>query len=202
MCLFLFPWKFSCTLRTYYACSSCIIAHLPGPHHHSSEALTSPCDCSSYPVPVCTKAGQLKSPLKLAWTNCFTLHCDRVKTSVLSCYLLSATEAKACWNWTGTQPLRSKNWCHENRLGLTSGLGIVCFPNSGFSWASSSSWVSAFILFISLTTARSHFQHWCVTWVAPCTSSVRWGRRYRSVPQLLGQPGFLCKDRAVPDEQV
>lgn len=173
MCVFLFSWKFSWTLRTYYPCSCCIIAHLLGPHHYSSETSTSPCDCSSYPVSVYTKVGQLKSPLKLTWRNCFALHSDRVKISVLSYYFLSATAAKVFWNWTGTHLLLSKNWCHKNGIGLTNGLAIfVCFLKSDFSWTSSNSWVSAFILFLSLKTGRLHFQNWHVM-VATSTSC--WG---------------------------
>lgn len=165
MGLFLFSWKFSWTPRTYCPSSSHTLAHLLCPHHSSSVALTSPHDRFSCPVSVCTKVGQLESPLKLTWTNCFTLHCDRVKLSMLSYHFLSATEATGFfWNWTGTHLLLSKNWCHKNRAGLANGLGIffLCFPKSDFSWASSSPWVSVLILFLSLKTVRLHFQNWHV----------------------------------------
>lgn len=87
-------------------------------------------------------------------------------------------------NWNPSIAVKKKNRCHKNRLGLANGLGIfVCFPQSDFSWASRNSWISVFILFLSLKTIRLHFQSWHVTLVATRTSC--WG-----TSELVLPPGF------------
>lgn len=86
--------------------------------------------------------------------------------------VLSATAIKVFRNWTGTHLLLSKTRCqNKNRRGLACGLGIfVCFPKSDFSLAPGTSWVSAFILVLSLKPVQLGFQSWHRLLVAPCTA--------------------------------